>query len=294
MDLSFKKIAAAFRKTKTLYVSDLDGTLLNEQSVVSEESENLLNDLVVNHGAMFTVATARTPATVEPLLSGIKTSLPFIVMNGAAMWDAYTHKYVNAVSMRENAVQHICAIYERHGLHPFIYRNHDGVLRAYHNSDLLDTEKEFMKARMNTPYKNFVIGADPYTATGDDALIIFSMNRYDRLQQVNNDIIASKIPCHTVCYHDIFNYEDGILEVYAPGVTKASALTRLKKQVGANRLVVFGDNLNDMEMMRIADHSIAVENAVEDVKKIADEVIGKNTDDGVAKWIQQDIEHYGC
>lgn len=293
MGFNFRRITATFRKTKTLYVSDLDGTLLNEQSVVSEQSREILNQLITDHGVLFSVATARTPATVEPLLSGIKTTLPFVVMNGAAMWDASIHRYVNAVAMRENAVQHICAIYERRGIHPFIYRNHDGVLRAYHNSELLDTEKEFMKERMNTPYKNFVIGADPYTATGDDALIIFSMNRFERLQLVNNDIIVSKIPCHTVCYHDIFNYEDGILEVYAPGVTKASALARLKKQTGANRLVVFGDNLNDVEMMRLATHSVAVENAVDAVKKIADEVIGKNTDNSVAKWIQEDIERYG-
>lgn len=293
MELNLKRIATAFRKTKTLYVSDLDGTLLNEQSVVSDRSKEILNDLTANHNVMFSVATARTPATVESLLNGIGTSLPLIVMNGAAMWDSSSHRYVNAVSMRENAVQRICAIYENRGLHPFIYRNHDGVLRAYHNSELLDAEKKFMKERMNSPYKNFVIGADPYSATGDDALIIFSMNRFERLKQVNDDIIASKIPCHTVCYHDIFNYEDGILEVYAPGVTKASAVTRLKKQVGANRVVVFGDNLNDMEMMRIADHCVSVGNAMEDVKKIADEIIGKNTDDSVARWIQQDIERYG-
>ena len=52
-------------KISTLYVSDLDGTLLNPDSRVSERSAAILNRLV-ERGVMFTPATARTPATVQP------------------------------------------------------------------------------------------------------------------------------------------------------------------------------------------------------------------------------------
>lgn len=288
MGFNFGKITGLGKTKKTLYVSDLDGTLLNDKSVVSDNSKRILNELINSRGVLFTVATARTQATVEPLLNGVGANLPFIVMNGAAMWDSSTHRYVNAVTMHENTVSRICDIYERHGLHPFIYRNHEGVIHAFHKSDLRDSEKAFMKERMNTPYKKFVLGEEPYSATGDDALIIFSMNTFANLEAVNRDIIKAKIPCHTVCYHDIFDYNDGILEVYAPGVTKASAVSRLKKITGADRLVVFGDNLNDMEMMKYADYSVAVENAVDELKNVASEVIGKNVDDSVARWIEAD------
>jgi len=49
---------------------------------------------------------------------------------------------------------------------------------------------------------------------------------------------------------------------------------------------VFGDNRNDLSMMRIADHSVAVANAYDEVKAQADEVIGCNDDDAVVKWIE--------
>ena len=84
-------------RKRTLYISDLDGTLLGADSRVSQRSTAILNELV-RRGVMFTCATARTPATVQPLLSGIRQSvftdaegmqrpLPAIVMTGAGMWN---------------------------------------------------------------------------------------------------------------------------------------------------------------------------------------------------------------
>ena len=69
----------------TLYVSDLDGTLLNEHSQVSAESAAMLNEAIERFGAQFTCATARTPATIVPLMQHIHMQLPMIAMAGAAM-----------------------------------------------------------------------------------------------------------------------------------------------------------------------------------------------------------------
>ena len=63
-------------------------------------------------------------------------------------------------------------------------------------------------------------------------------------------------------------------------------IKRLANELGATRIIVFGDNRNDLSMMRIADHSVAVANAYDEVKAQADEVIGCNDDDAVVKWIE--------
>ena len=65
--------------SRTLYVSDLDGTLLNSHSIVSDASARMLNTAIAS-GAHFTVATARTPATAIHLLSEIDMRLPGAVM----------------------------------------------------------------------------------------------------------------------------------------------------------------------------------------------------------------------
>lgn len=276
--------------TRTLYITDLDGTLLNSDSRVSERSKAILSDLVTRHNILFSIATARTPATAVELMSGVPTRIPLIVMAGAAMWDTALGEYVNTVPIPEESVQRLCTAYEAHGVHPFVYRNHHGVLHAYHHTSIDDDERHFMGERTSSPYKRFVVAAEPYSASTAPTLLIFAMNRFKLLDAVQRDIIAARIPCHSVCYHDIFNHDNGILEVYAPGVTKAAAVTRLKEQTGADRLVVFGDNLNDREMMQAADYSVAVENAFDEVKAIADETIEANTADSVARWIAADVE----
>lgn len=65
-------------------------------------------------------------------------------------------------------------------------------------------------------------------------------------------------------------------------MSKASAVKALKAQLGAEYLVVYGDNLNDLPMMAVADESVAVANALPEVKAAASRIIGPNTDDAVA------------
>ena len=70
---------------------------------------------------------------------------------------------------------------------------------------------------------------------------------------------------------------------------KAGAIAELAREVGARRVVVFGDNRNDIAMMQAADHSVAMGNAFPEVKAAASEVIGPNTADSVPRWIEADL-----
>ena len=88
-----------------------------------------------------------------------------------------------------------------------------------------------------------------------------------------------RFPC--VFYLDMYTKEYW-LEIMPKGVSKANAISELKEMLGCDRVVVFGDNYNDLPMFKMADEAYAVENAVEEVKKAATAVIGSNEEDGVA------------
>ena len=81
-----------------LFVSDLDGTLLNKSSKVSEKSRMIINDLI-EKGVQFTVATARTHATVIELLEGLDIRMPITIMNGVGIYDLKQRKYLEIVVM---------------------------------------------------------------------------------------------------------------------------------------------------------------------------------------------------
>ncbi len=69
--------------------------------------------------------------------------------------------------------------------------------------------------------------------------------------------------------------------------TKANAIKELKKLWNCDRIVSFGDGINDLPMFEISDECYAVENAVEELKRAATGVIESNINDGVAKWLLQ-------
>ena len=109
----------------------MDGTLMGSDSRVSPTTRDILNGLIDENDILFTVATARTPATVVPLMSEVKTTMPYIVLAGAAMWDSVKGEFVDVQSIPHDTVRAIAAIFEKHGLHPFIYRQHGNVIHAH-------------------------------------------------------------------------------------------------------------------------------------------------------------------
>lgn len=272
---------------RTLYVSDMDGTLLNSSSQVSARTETILNK-VIREGGLFTVATARTPATVVRLMQGLETTLPYIVLAGAAMWDNSRRQYTNVRPLSPATVSRLLEIYRHHAVHPFVYRRHDNVIEVFHRPSLSADEQAFIAPRVHTPFKRLVTTTELPEST-DDTMLVYSMGSYAALEGIADEIRQYAPPCTVAFYHDIFDHSQGILEFYAPQTSKAEAIRQLAEQCQAERVVVFGDNLNDIPMMKVADYSLAVSNAFDEVKAVADEVLPNNNDeDAVAEWILRD------
>ena len=73
------------------------------------------------------------------------------------------------------------------------------------------------------------------------------------------------------------------------GASKSNAIRQLKSMLNCEKLIVFGDGRNDIDMFQIADESYAVENAHEDLKQYATDIIQCNDEDGVAKWLEENV-----
>lgn len=77
---------------KTLYISDLDGTLLNRSAELSEYAANTLNAMTAK-GLCFSIATARTFVSTSKILSRLKLPIPIILMNGVLTYDMKRQNY---------------------------------------------------------------------------------------------------------------------------------------------------------------------------------------------------------
>lgn len=271
---------------RTLFISDLDGTLLGADSRISPESRRMLN-LAISRGALFSIATARTPATVAGITEGLDLRLPAIVMTGAAMWERSTSRYSDIQYLKPDAVEFARRAYTRNDAPAFIYTLRGNMLEIYHFGKMDEYERRFMEERAHSPFKKFLVDADGKSYIPeviDDAVLLFGIQPTPLARRVLDDI--RDYPDITpMFYHDIYGEDWAEMEVFARTATKALAVRRLAERVGADRIVVFGDNLNDISMMQVADTAIAVANAVPQTREAAHLTIGPNTADSVARYI---------
>lgn len=271
----------------TLYVSDLDGTLLNAESKVSDESAALINSAIAD-GALFSVATARTPATVSRLLKDVHINVPLIVMTGAAIWDMARNRYLHVAFHDEDIARRLLETYRRHSLSTFVYTlGEDNIIHIYHTGPMSDLEWKFVDERKDSPFKEFHIpdtGCSVFPERLDRVLLFYNMRPTPEVLPVYEEI-RSLPGIRPVFYHDIFGEETAIMEVFGEGASKAEAVRILADMINADRVVAYGDNVNDLPILGIADDAVAVSNAVAEVKNAADRVIGPNTDHSVARDI---------
>lgn len=280
------------KRTDTLYVTDMDGTLLGADSRISPASMEMLRELI-RQGARITVATARTPATVIPLLQGLRLPVPAIVMTGAAWWNTASDEFENLRFFTAECGMSALEICRCQDIHPFVYiLGPDRVsLDVYHGASVMSrAEESFYLERKHLHFKRFSIGTPPPASALGRSLIFFAIGERQGIERAAADLRAST-ECSVFCYPDIFNPAVGNLEIFAPGVSKARAVTALKEKVGAERVVVFGDNLNDLPMLEAADVAVAVGNALPEVKNRADIVIEPNITDSVPRFIASDYLH---
>lgn len=272
---------------RTLFVSDLDGTLMQPDARISEESAALINGAIAG-GKLFSVATARTPATVAPILSGIDMRLPAIVITGAAMFDTRTHSYSHVRRFAPEVAESLLDIYRKTRTSTFMFTLESDVIDIYHlNGQLTDLQRRFYEERELSPYKRFHLrddGGDTLPDSLRDAILFYTMLP-DAEARAAYELVKGVEGVKAQYYHDIYGEEIGILEAFDSRATKATAVRTLAESAGAERVVCFGDNINDLPMMAVADVAVAVANARPEVKAAADIVIGPNTDDSVAKFI---------
>lgn len=268
---------------KTLYLTDLDGTLLNNQARLSEKSVTVLNQLL-SKGVYFTVATARTYATVIPMFERVNLRYPLVLMNGVCIYDPVERKTVFSHYIDSTTGREIVDIYRSFGLSPMLYFEKDSHITVEYTQLYNDAQRDYVNSRSDFFNKSFV-KVDDFSF--DESPLVYSvfLDRKEKIEPVYKRLLElDTVTCSF--YSD--NYTGYyFLEVFASGVSKLSGALQVKEMLGCDKIVAFGDNINDIPLLQAADEGYAVENACDEVKNRATGVIGKNFEDAVAVFLQK-------
>jgi Cof subfamily protein (haloacid dehalogenase superfamily) len=113
---------------------------------------------------------------------------------------------------------------------------------------------------------------------------IMLMGDSDKIDHVVNELEDQNAPLH------LYRSKDTYLEIAPKQISKASALSLLverKLNIDLKEIMAFGDNFNDIELLKAVGNGVAVANAKEELKSVANEVTDLAKEDGVAKTIEK-------
>lgn len=276
---------------KTLYISDLDGTLLTNKGGLKDRAAEMIKQFG-KKGILFTYATARRFTTANFVMEKAEIPLPVITMNGVIIADGKSGETIRLNGFSENQLAEAKCIIEEEKENPLVYAFVDGVQRvSYLNLSPPKGVRNYIKSRGD----KFLRPCQSYEELfeGDIHYITFIDPKIS--ENTRENTFSPEKGFSSVCYCDTYNKDELWFEVFSAKASKANAVLQLKEMLGADELVVFGDNLNDITMFDAADRCYAVSNAVPELKAAAASIIGSNETISVPKFVEKEqTEVFAC
>ncbi len=263
-----------------MVATDVDGTLIDHDERVTARTKAAV-DALIGDGVPFVLATGRPPRWIDPVVDGLGYAPLCVCGNGAVIYDSATDRVLASMTLdvdtlswvadlAEEALPGCGLAAERVGASA-----HDAVTPQFVSSPLY--EHAWLNPDDTTVARNEVVDAPAIKM-----LIRLPGARSSDMRTVLAPLIGERA--------DItYSTEHGLIELSAPGVTKASGLSIVAQRLGveAANIVAFGDMPNDVPMLTMAGHGVAMANAHAEAKEAADEVAESNSDDGVARVLER-------
>lgn len=273
---------------QNIYITDLDHTLLRSDQSISTFTKDIINRISANH--LFTVATARSFHKVQEFLGDIKPNAPLILLDGTMIITS-EKKIIDLKLVTKDVADAIIFEGSKIGIYPFVIGLEDSGMEEvfWYPKIVNDYQKDVLKNYENDPRLAL---KDPISAMGRVLKIVY----FGTLE-----ILAPLTTHLKTVFQDTLEYKlspekyggGWFLTILHLQGDKSHAITKILEYIDFSHqnLTVFGDSVNDIEMFKLANTSIAVANALDEVKKEANIILPHtNDEDGVAMYLSKLIK----
>ena len=263
--------------------SDIDGTLLNSKRELGKaiiQSVDLLNKRKIP----FVMVSARMPKAMRPLQISLASLGPIVCYNGAYIESelkidgSATELFSNPIEIEPflGLLKHI----KESGIHFGTYYKDEWLV----NQEDYWTRREMTNTKITPEIKTMDFMRHHFEDKNHGPHKIMIMGDFDKIDPLEDELR------HEFGDHiDIYRSKDTYLEINAKAVSKSTSLDILSDYFNnpISEIMAFGDNYNDVSMIRKAGYGVAVANARNEVKIVANEITDSNLEDGVAKVIDK-------
>lgn len=270
-----------------LLALDVDGTLLDPSGELRPAVQQAIAS-VRNRGIRVVLCTGRRFRSALPIAQALQLDTPLVVHNGALVKDPLTTKTLHQTVLYPTVYQQALDRLRQLSV-PMFY-----VDAFSEDIDILTEDMQrahpFQQEYLTDNLAHCRVIPDLHTTLSAYGVVMMSiMGEVTRLQPLRSQLtetLGESARLHLLVNK---NYQGHILEVLPPNVSKWRALQQLAEAEGvsAGSIVAVGDDENDMQMIQYAGLGIAMDNAPDNVKAVADHVTGHHAEDGLVQAIER-------
>ena len=257
-----------------LILCDIDDTLVHKELHLNEKVIRIIRE-VQQEGFFFTLATGRMPYRAQNFAEEAGLTTPYIANNGSILYDRGKYVYAKKVYAGQFKV-----LFRRY------METNSGftVIFSYDDRERPLVATEWIAAREHK-YKGY---NEPLGNTDD--VWNQEVHKVYIVDDARTGIIGEIAGCLRAMNGNFsfFQYQQYSMEIVASGCSKASGLTSLLEHLGITKeeVMAIGDHTNDMEVIQMAGIGVAVANAQEELKAVADYVTREERAEGVIEAIE--------
>lgn len=262
-----------------LIVSDLDGTLLRDDQKLSEYTKTVIHK-VSEQGIDFMLATGRIFSGARKFARELNLNTPILACNGAIIKEAGGKRLYGKPLSDETLEEIFRLLTDMH------YYFHSYGEEIFYTKKFSESLASFYSFDRGVPDdERFpVVEIEPMELIGKDTIykVLARCEGEENRRELYGRLMEIAGISVTVSWYNSF-------DISADQVSKASAVDRYAREKGfkPSEIICFGDNYNDIDMIRYAGLGIAVGNGVQEIKEAADFITGNNNEDGVARAIEK-------
>ena len=267
-----------------LIVFDLDGTLLDASSRISPYTRETLS-LLADRGIHYTVATGRALHAARNLIDGHGFRLPQAYKNGVLIWRPDDGDYSHHHFLTPMEIRHVVEAVMAQEVTPFLATLEPGAVHHVYHPPLRTDADRMLADALRSREGVALLPASKVPAEAEITSISAvgpheAIAAIARMVAGEPDLVAYvgvAMEGPTSSWIDI-HHRDG---------SKGNAVDVLREELGATRVLCFGDSDNDLSMFATADEAYAPANAIDAVRAAATSVIGHHDEDGIARFLRE-------
>jgi len=265
-----------------IYVSDLDGTLLNPKGELTEFTIRTINDLM-DRGLKFTIASARSIFTAVGFIEKLNFTIPVVLRNGAFVYNPKDDAVLMKKLLNRSQMQPVLEFFISEGLNPIVHHTSRDNLYVDYTEIENYGERHYIESRLKAGDSRFR-NVSRYEYDRDSEFISMCVIGENDSQDMIYEKASQVFPNGYIIHKYVDTYSNHTwIEINHPEATKNNAIKFIMDYLGETEYTAFGDNINDLSMLKAADRGYIPRGSHLEKEGFKFHLTKSNKEDGIAR-----------